>query len=323
MILRILFVSFFLFQATAQAQNLRIFHIDVEQADATLIVSPSGDTLLVDSGKNGHGARIKAVMDEAEVNQIDHYVTTHYHEDHFGGVDDLVLKQKVLIHKVYDRGFKGSLKKKARGVAYKGYQREAGWDAERLDPGETINLDPEMTVTCIASNGLVTGDTIAPPKGNADENNLSVALLIEYGEFSFFIGGDIHHETEDKIAEQDLAKNVEVYQSNHHGSHTSSSLDFMKELKPSVIVISNGSHGGHQHPRKVTLETYKDLSPEPTVFQTNKYLKGGNKGGNVPDEFIADISPKGKDGTIKITVEKGEDNFTVKYRNKTKTFAIK
>ena len=83
MILRILFVSFFLFQATAQAQNLRIFHIDVEQADATLIVSPSGDTLLVDSGKNGHGARIKAVMDEAEVNQIDHYVTTHYHEDHF------------------------------------------------------------------------------------------------------------------------------------------------------------------------------------------------------------------------------------------------
>ena len=72
------------------AQTLRIYHIDVDQADATLIVSPSGQALLVDSGKNGHGSRIQTVMQVAGVTQIDHFVATHYHEDHYGGIDDLV-----------------------------------------------------------------------------------------------------------------------------------------------------------------------------------------------------------------------------------------
>ncbi len=70
---------FFLVAFPATAQTLRIYHIDVEQADATLFVSPSGKTLLVDSGKNGHGSRIKAVMDEASVTDIDFFVNTHYH----------------------------------------------------------------------------------------------------------------------------------------------------------------------------------------------------------------------------------------------------
>lgn len=70
--------------------GLRIWHIDVEQADATLLVGPQGKSLLVDSGKNGHGPRIMATMDAADVEQIDFYVNTHYHEDHYGGIDDLV-----------------------------------------------------------------------------------------------------------------------------------------------------------------------------------------------------------------------------------------
>ena len=61
----------------------------MEQADAALVV-PNGKTLLIDSGKNGHGSRIKAVMDLAGVTQIDAFVNSHYQEDHFGGIDDLV-----------------------------------------------------------------------------------------------------------------------------------------------------------------------------------------------------------------------------------------
>ena len=76
---------------TANAQTLKIYHIDVEQADATLVISPSGKTLLIDSGKNGHGSRIKAVMQKAGISRIDHFVSTHYHEDHYGGIDDLSL----------------------------------------------------------------------------------------------------------------------------------------------------------------------------------------------------------------------------------------
>ena len=88
---------------TAHAQTLRIYHIDVEQASATLLVAPGGRTLLVDSGKNGMGSRIKAVMDQAGVTKIDHFVLTHYHEDHMGGIDDLV-GLGVSVLEAYDRG---------------------------------------------------------------------------------------------------------------------------------------------------------------------------------------------------------------------------
>ena len=87
------------------AQTLRISHIDVEQADAALIIMPNGKTLLVDSGKNRQGSRIKAVMDLAGVTRIDAFVNSHYHEDHFGGIDDLV-KMGVSVLETYDRGKK-------------------------------------------------------------------------------------------------------------------------------------------------------------------------------------------------------------------------
>src|SRR5262245_45131712 len=90
------------------SQQLRIYHVDVEQASATLFVAPSGKTLLVDSGKNSHGKRIKTVMDRAGVNQIDFFVDTHYHEDHYGGIDDLV-DLGVPVLEAYDRGGKDIL----------------------------------------------------------------------------------------------------------------------------------------------------------------------------------------------------------------------
>jgi metallo-beta-lactamase superfamily protein len=87
----------------SSAETLRIYHIDVEQGAATLFVAPGGRTLLFDSGKNGHGSRIQAVMKQAGVSQIDLFVNSHYHEDHFGGIDDLVDLQ-VPVLEAYDRG---------------------------------------------------------------------------------------------------------------------------------------------------------------------------------------------------------------------------
>src|SRR5215217_7599740 len=114
------------------AQTLRIYHIDVEQADSALVVMPNGKTLLIDSGKNGHGKRIKAVMDHAGVTQIDAFVDSHYHEDHFGGIDDL-RKLNVPILESYDRGRRDLVKAadKAEGT-YKDYMQAVGEDAHAL-----------------------------------------------------------------------------------------------------------------------------------------------------------------------------------------------
>jgi len=309
----------------AYAADLRIYHIDVEQADATLILSPSGKTLLVDSGKNGQGSRLKAVMDQAGVTQIDHFLATHYHEDHYGGIDELVEDEGVTAVQAYDRGDKVYLPASTTNAAtYKDYQRAVGEDAEHLKRGETIALDPQMSVTCISSGGVVIGED--PAVHGRDENDMSVSLLVTYGGFRYFVGGDIEAATEAKIAARDLVRDVDVYQANHHGSDTSSSADFLKDLSPTVIVISNGNHAGYGHPKETTLEFFAgpELTPKPTVFQTNKYLAGARGGGNVGDAFIADPETVDDDGTILVTVDSAASRYTVSYgANTMHTFAVK
>src|SRR5262245_47552277 len=103
-----LFLVLLLWSLPLSAQQLRIYHIDVEQASSTLFVAPGGKTLLVDSGKNGMGQRIKTIMNRANVSAIDIFVDTHYHEDHYGGIDDLV-NLGVPVGVAYDRGGKDQL----------------------------------------------------------------------------------------------------------------------------------------------------------------------------------------------------------------------
>lgn len=308
--------------ASPWAQTLQIYHIDVEQGDATLFVAPNGNTLLVDSGKNGHGARIQAVMGIAGVTQIDHFVATHYHEDHYGSIDDLIETLGVRVVQAYDRGDKGFLPAtKLNQQTYIDYQRAVGEDAIQLRRDMTIPLDPQLTVRCVAAGGVVIGE--ANPQTGIDENDMSVSLLIQFGAFSYFIGGDIHAPTEVKIAARNLVLDVDVYQANHHGSHTSSDPVFLADLMPRVAVISNGSHGLYHHPRQDTLTNLGNLTPAPTVFQTNKYLRGDDRGGNIPDEFIADPESIDSDGTILITVDLAAGSYTVGYGTTNHAFAIK
>lgn len=317
-----LFLAFLLgvLSLPASAQTLRIYHIDVEQAEATLLVSPGGQTLLIDSGRNGDGDRLQAVMQQTGVSQIDHFVCTHYHADHYGGIDELVRDLGVTVGQSYDRGDKQFIPaSKRNGPRYTEYQQTVGNSADQLTRGETIPLDPAMSVTCIASGGVVLGEE--PPVHGENENDVSIAFLVQYGDFRYFIGGDIEHPTEQKIADRDLVMNVDVYEANHHGSDTSSLLSFMEDLRPTVVVISNGNHGGYEHPRQSTLNLYSGLNPPPTVFQTNKYLKGG-AGGNVADEFIADLESTDSNGTILIEVNSATNNYTITYRDKTHTFQI-
>ncbi|MCP3896032.1 MAG: lamin tail domain-containing protein, partial [Bacteroides sp.] len=94
------------------------------------------------------------------------------------------------------------------------------------------------------------------------------------------------------------------------------------DLMPTVIIISNGDNGLYKHPRQSTLNTYSSMNPAPTVFQANKYTKGG-VGGNVPDAFIADLESVDADGTIIISADDTAGTFSVSYREISHTFQIK
>jgi competence protein ComEC len=304
----------------ALAQGLRIIHIDVEQGDATLFISPSGKTLLVDSGKNGHGDRIKAAMDAAGVSVVDDFVLTHYHEDHMGGIDDLIADSVHVLH-AYDRGDKDFLPASTtHSATFRDYQKAVGETATHLTRGETIPFDPDILVTCISSGGVVLGEV--NPAHGVDENDMSISLLLEFHGFRYFIGGDCEKPTEQKIADHDLALDVDACEADHHGSNTSSSPDFMNDLKPTVIVISNGNNALYQHPRQSVLDFYRTMVPQPAVFQTNKYLRGG-AGGNEPNAFIADTTSTAATGTVLLTVSASGATYSVSYRDRRFQFTTK
>lgn len=307
--------------APTSAQTLRIYQIDVEQADAALIVMPNGKALLIDSGKNGHGQRIRSVMTQAGVTQIDAFVNSHYHEDQFGGIDDLV-DAGVPVLEAYDRGDKECClpASKKNQSTFKDYQRTVGEDAIKLRPGDTIDLDPLVTVTVISAGGVVMNE--ASPTPGADENDMSVSLLINFRGFKAFYGGDIEAPTEAKIAARDLVVDVDLYKGDHHGSHSSSSVAFMNDLRPTVIVLSNGNDAIYKHPRLVSLQTYASLNPVTNVFQVNKCLQP-SPCANVPDVQIADPQTTDSDGTILITVNAATNNYTLAYGTTTRMFVVK
>lgn len=310
--------------ATAgSAQQLRVYFVDVDQADATLVVSPSGASLLVDSGRNGHGARIRTVMQAAGVTRIDHFVATHYHEDHYGGIDDLV-NAGVTIVNAYDRGDKACClpASKRRQPTFVQYEAAVGNRAEHLTRGETIPLDPATTVSVVSSGGVVLGEP-DPPQHAGEENDMSIGLLITFGAFRLWVGGDVEEPTERKIAARDLVTDVDVYQANHHGADNGSSQAFLEDMSPTVIVISNGSDRGYDHPRRTTLARMQGLSLAPAIFQLNKYLGGDPPGGNVADRFIADPETSDTDGTITMTVDAAAGTYVLTYGSESHTFAVK
>ena len=310
--------------SAVNAQTLRIYHIDVDQGDATLIVSPSGQTLLIDSGKNGHGERLRAAMQTAGVTQIDHFVATHYHEDHYGGIDDLTQSPAITIVNAYDRGDKVFLPaSRTESSTYMGYDTAVGSRAIPLTRGMQIQFDPLVRVTCISAGGVVLGEH-DPPQHAGDENDMSISLLVQFGNFHYFVGGDVEEPTEQKIANRDLVMDIDVYQANHHGADNGSTEDFLRDLQPNVIVISNGSNRTYRHPRGTVLGRMRQLDSDPSIFQTNKYHNANNDdGGNVPDPFIADLESIDSDGTILLTVNRLSGTYVVSYRTETHTFSIK
>jgi hypothetical protein len=113
-----------------------------------------------------------------------------------------------------------------------------------------------------------------------------------------------------------------VYKGDHHGSHSSSSLAFMTDLRPSVVLLSNGNDAIYKHPRLVSLQTYAGLSPAGTVFQVNKCFRPAPCA-NAPDAQIADPESVDEDGTILVTVDAASNTYVVAYGTTKRSFPIK
>ncbi len=324
----VVLASILLFSGSLIAENLRIYCIDVDQGMSTLIVTPNGKSILIDCGDRGkQDAVYKVITNEAGLSSVDYFVCTHYHLDHYGCIKKLFEKGLTVNEKFYDRDSEYYLPadKKKEGSYYDQYADIANNNnREYLRPGAKIDIDDTVEIECIVANGRAKGiyGEIDYPN---DENGYSLGLIISYNDFDFFIAGDLNEEVEPELAQLGILKDVDVYHVSHHGSETSSHLDLLNVIKPEVCVISNGSHGGHKHPRKNTIERLDGISSVVDIYQTNKNVKASqypDKVKNVPDTCIGDLDCDGDDGTILIEVNSNTYKLTLINRNIEKTYNI-
>jgi hypothetical protein len=285
----------------ARDGRLDLYWIDVEGGASTLIVTPLGESVLIDTGNPGFrdSQRIARVATEvAGIRRIDHLVITHYHGDHYGGAS--ALSRLLPIGTVYDNG------------TFDGMPNDPGKDyfgfpCERrvvIQPGELIPLrksenasDLAVSLKCLgarqkfiepagttADNTALCADARMKDRDGSDNAN-SVVMLLAFGPFRFFDAGDLTWNREhDLICPRNLVGEVDVYQVTHHGLDSSNNPLVLRALRPTVAVMNNGFQKGCL---PEVFATLKETSSLLGVYQVHKNLRPDGQTNNVPDEFIA------------------------------------
>jgi beta-lactamase superfamily II metal-dependent hydrolase len=254
--------------------GLEIHIIDVAQGDCTLIVSPTGGTFLFDAGTNGKGNTVVyPYMQSLGLDALDYIGASHYHMDHIGGIDDVVDNIGIdsVRVAVLDRGWSYTTQ------TYQDYASTVAAKRTTITDGQVIDLGGGVSITCLGVNG--NGELSPPFEDSYDENDLCVSLLVEYGDFDFFVAGDLsgvnssyYNDIESSIAPE--AGDVDIYRVDHHGSSSNSNTTLVSTLSPEVSIISVGNNS-YGHPTQTVINRL--ISYDSYIYQTEL-----GDGGTIP-----------------------------------------
>lgn len=209
---------------------LKVHYIDVGQGDSIFIELPNKESMLIDAGETDNSSKVIRYIQELGYNNINYLVGTHPHTDHIGGLEEVIknfnigkiyMPKVIHVSKTYENLLIAISNKELKVT-----QAKAG--VSILD---TENLDI---------------DIIAPNKDSYNNlNNYSAVIKLTYGNRKFLFMGDAEVESENEIT-TDLS--ADVIKVGHHGSDTSSSISFVKKVKPSYAIISVGTNNQYNHP---------------------------------------------------------------------------
>jgi competence protein ComEC len=307
--------------AADSSKSLQIYFIDVEGGQSTLVVSPSGESLLIDTGWPGYEGRdadrILAAAHQAGLKQIDYVLITHYHRDHVGGVPQLVDGIKVgtfvdhgpnledsqvtrADYSAYEKGIAGHTRvvvKPGWGLPIKGIQVRVVSAA-----GEHIT-DPLPGAG--EANSYCPGEVSAPVDDT--ENARSVGVLITYGRFRFLDLGDLTKKKELELAcPNNLLGKVDLFLVTHHGADLSNPKALVWDLHPQVAIIDNGPRKGAS---PAAWQIVHDAPGLQDLWQLH-YAEESDKAHNIDPERIANVKENCEGKYLKITANK-DATFTV------------
>ncbi len=326
-------LSLFLFFAKAgmvyaQSGTLNIYFIDVEGGAATLTVTPSGQSMLVDTGNpsptDRDAKRIFEATQIAGLKKIDVLITTHYHGDHVGGV--VSLSKLIPIEKFYDHGDSAEAAGNPRAAEmWEGYKIVSEGKRVIVKAGDKIPLKG-ADVIVVSSNGEVIAKQIKAegpnhlckdtqqkePDPTQPENFLSVGTLLTFGKFKFLNLGDLTWDRELMLAcPANKIGSITLFQATHHGFYNdlSGPPALVWAIKPQVVIVENGPTKG------LTTAGYETLAKIPGVegiWQGHRAIRNDDAH-NTSESMIANLrttQDETKGNWIKASISK-DGKFTV------------
>lgn len=308
---------------------LHIYFVDVEGGQATLFVTPAGQSLLIDTGwpgNNGRDAkRIVAAAKKAGISRIDYVLITHFHADHVGGVPQLA--ESIPIGTFLDHGQNRETNSAPTVEGWKAYEHLlASGKYKRVTekPGDTLPVQG-IKATVISSDGALIAHPLPGAGGNnpyckggehyppdQTENGRSLGTLITFGGLRILDLGDL---TKDKERELMCPVNklgkVDIYIVSHHGWYQSSSPELVDAIAPRVSIMDNGAKKGG------TPATWDIVSKSPgleDLWQVHFSDEGG-PAHNEPAEYIANLDGPDAGHYLELTAW-ADGSFTV-YNSRT------
>lgn len=310
------------------AKNLEIYFVDVEGGQATVIVAPSGESMLVDTGWRGYGGRdadrIASIAKAAHLKKLDYVLITHYHLDHVGGA--FAVTERLPVGTFLDHGPNIETGKEASELNA-GYEKAlANSQHTVVKPGDTIPLKG-VEVRVVAANGEHIAEPLAGAgrdtagcsaerkEADPSENARSTGFLLTYNSFRFLDLGDLTWNKELELAcPKNLIGKVDVYLTTHHGLDQSNAPVLVHALEPKVAIMNNGAKKGGSPSAWKAIRSSPGLED---IWQLH-FAVAGAKETNAPDTFIANLDEQCEGKYLRLTVEPDGSYTVYNSRNKYK-----
>ena len=306
--------------------QLDFYFIDVEGGAATLVVTPTGESILIDSGYPDLGGRdlnriLKVVKEVAGLKKINHAVVSHWHLDHYG--NHASLAGSIPIENFWDRGIPAVLDEdKDFGERIAKYKAACNNQSQTLKAGDRFELDSTQTplsVEVVTASRKVIANTGKPNPFAADhkpqpvdpsDNSASVSFVMQFGKFRFLCCGDLTWNTEaELVTPNNPLGHIDLFMVTHHGLNVSNNPVLVKAIDPVVSICCNGPTKGGA---KETIDTLRACKSLQAMYQLhrNVALKEDEQ---TPKEFIANTDPtvNCSGQWIKASVLPGGETFTV------------
>lgn len=245
---------------------LKVHYLDVGQGDSIFVELPNNETMLIDAAESYQSENIINYLKNLNYQKIDYVIGTHPHTDHIGGLKDII--NTFEIGKIYMPKVISTTKTyESLLMAIK---------------DKNLKINTAKAGTSIIDTDTLKINILAPNNSTYTElNNYSVVTKITYGTTKFLFMGDA-----EKLSENEIKENVtaDVIKIGHHGSNTSSSIDFIKKVNAKYGIISVGLNNKYNLPKEETITNWENSGTKIYLTSTNGTIRASSDGTNIKIE---------------------------------------